>query len=91
MRRGVCNLKGDNGCKHLRNGNEINAVSLPEYTCRFARRHIVGQDSRGKDVNKKKGKDKMFTAQNACKLNDRSNLDLLLKLYCRFHGFALFS
>lgn len=50
VQRGVCTVKEDNGCKHLRNGNEINAVSLPEYTCIFVRRRTVLQPSQGKDL-----------------------------------------
>lgn len=35
-RRRVCTGEEDNGCKHLRNGNEISTVSLPENTCILA-------------------------------------------------------
>lgn len=38
---GVYTVKEDNGCKQLRNANEINAVSLPEYTCICVRRVVV--------------------------------------------------
>lgn len=38
VQHGVCTVTEDNGCKHLRNGNEISAVSLPENTCILVRR-----------------------------------------------------
>lgn len=47
---GVCTAEEDNGCKHLRNGNEVSIVSLPEYTCIFVRRRTVQLASQGKDL-----------------------------------------
>lgn len=44
---GVYTVKEDNGCKHLRNGNEINAVSLPENTCIFVHRHVTSLNRKG--------------------------------------------
>ena len=43
VQRGVCTVTEDNGCKHLRNGNEISAVSLPENTCILVHRLKEGE------------------------------------------------
>lgn len=43
---GVYTVKQDNGCKHLGNGNEKNAVTLPEYTssCSQTKQLSQGED-----------------------------------------------